>query len=556
MKRCIVKINYVVELLSSQPITSSLIFAEKYWNKKNLIGGGGFFTWVEGSNAIIDNGNFFSSSVSSTGRWQRIGFNASIRDYGAIGQENPIRTDLRNGEWVGANKELLSDVFKSVDLARAWYPLARIVSLSESINSAAIQQCIESNIIANIPVGSFWINRSIEYRTQSSIIGTGSGSTQILVESTAGCGLTPKIVPTDGLNEIYKYKTSISGISFTSNSIPSDYGVILPNTVDYDITKSGFYLPKRTKIKDPITGLLDEAVLKNPLMLYNSLNDLDFNRFAGDGMYIGNIFSCKVSNISANQNKGWGITYFSGNTSKLQDSYIGSFNSLGGYNLPNGGVLDNCNGLDSFEENTPWCVVGILGDVQGVKLTISNSNLEGSQRLIEVHGDGSRLDMYNCTLQPYVVNPEMPPIRVFGGVSSVNIKSCYLIKTGNSTATPKDYIWIHGGGSQLTIDDSGNYITQRRVDTNGNNIYGSGVSLPVLSSGETRIATYAEIYEVFEKLSANKILIGTGIVGDVDEKQMSITTSKDNTIQPNGSIRLYESKIEQCRDGIWVQIGV
>lgn len=470
--------------LIDEAAATGVVLTRQYWPGSTNVGSPGLFAWDPLATEAVDNGRIFAGLGSpGVGRWvrEKFGQPVDIDDYGAIGTIKPYLSDTTFAT-NGAPQVLLSAKFASLGLAQAWYPQSRILSLTESLNSAAMQQAHVRNLLLSIKPKTYWVNRSIEYYSFRSVVGAGVGRTTILVAATAGAAFVPYAFESSFsiASEVFKKFMVFEGFSVWSDSVKIDYATGNPTTLPaYDIAKSGFWNPPR--IPDPAP----EAALGLPLLINCTFKNLEFGRFSGNGFSLKNQFSCIVDGVSGDENAGYCVEISSNVGSRIDNCFVGRLNQLGGFNLPNGGSLNYCNGVDTITKDIPWGVVGKPGDVQKVVATFNKCNFEGAQRLLLVHGDDSRISFYDCDFQWYCVSAAVPPLRFFGAGGKITFGGdCTFGPAVNSpVAYPTDFIWVKANGWDLAADRplkvGSNVLTFTVVDNAGSTApFGFG-SLPI-----------------------------------------------------------------------------
>ncbi len=470
--------------LINEAAATGCVLTRQYWPGSTDVGSPGLFAWDSSATESVDNGRVFAGLGSpGTGRWirEKFGTPVDIDDYGAIGTTKPYIADTTFAT-NGAPQVLLSSKFASLALAQAWYPQSGILALTESLNSAAIQQAHTRNLVLRLKAKTYWINRSIEYYSFRSCTGAGIGKTTLLVAATAGAGFIPYASESSFsiASEVFKKFMVFEDFSVWSDSVKIDYATGNPITLPaYDVAKSGFWNPPR--VPDPAP----EAALGLPLLINCIFKNLEFGRFAGNGFSLKNQFSCVVDGITGDENAGYCIEIAANVGSRIDNCFVARLNQLGGFNLPNGGALNYCNGVDTITKDIPWGVVGKPGNAQKAVATFTKCNFEGAQRLLLVHGDDSRVTFYDCDFQWYCVSAAVPPLRFFGAGGKLAFRNdCTFGPAVNSpVAYPTNFIWVKANGWDLTADRpmkvGSNVLTFTVVDDAGSTApFGFG-NLPI-----------------------------------------------------------------------------
>lgn len=524
-------ITSIKDNLILEPVATGMVYCKQYWPGTTDIGKGGLFAWDAVSTALIDNGTVFTGAGSpSTGRWIRhkSGAPANIDDFGCISAPTPYNRDVSLAA-SGAPQTLLSSKFTSLALAQAWYPDSDILAIGESLNSAAIQQAHACQQVLSIPIGTYWINRTIELYTKRHLTGQGAALSSIICPASCGSVFKPlsRQASRSSGNEIYKTNMKIGGFSCWSDANTVDFNTGDPTLIaTYDQTKSGFYSAPRKR--DGAGGLVggftaEEANLGFPNWIDCDLSDMIFGRFAGDGFFIGLQFSSKFSFVSGDENAGYAVNYYANSGSSLSDCYAGRFNLRGGFNLPFGGNLTRCNGIDSFAKKRRWGTVGVEGNVDPVVVKFTECNFEGVDQALFIHGDATSVTFDTCSFQWWIAageSAQTPFIRCYGGNGSVRFRgrNYFAPCFNNSPVVPNDFMRVKGNSwtvlAEEPIQVSGVDLTWLTVNAlNSPNDFGYGnakfptetVSYPGNGVGQ---AQYGEYIRQLGSTSVTRLYIG------------------------------------------------
>jgi hypothetical protein len=517
--------------LPTEPVSvGKRVECRSYWGGNSSIGGA-IFAWDAASTLPHDARNVIFSTVSETGRWLRLQPETPVNvdEYGAIGTLTIFNPDI---PFVNqAPTVRLSDKFTTLALAQRWYPQADITALTETVNSAAIQQALEISKSVFV-AGIYILNKSLKYAGYFNLAGKGRLLSTLCFTGTDNAWAPKK-------TGIYVKSFSLKSVSHYSDVVPTVNNVPTPNTIAYDETKSGFFLPRRP----PNTP--NEANDGAPLMIESLIEDCDFNRFAGDGLLAGNYFNSTIRRINADANKGFGIHTLANVCTPLEECYVSPYNGQGGYWLENGGVVKDCNGIDTSSE-VPWGIIGNPKDPDKIATAnFINCNFEGTGRAISCYGDGSRVIFDNCTFQWYVTNSATPYIRIYGGVSFVEFKGyCQFFPAFNNRKSLDVFMWVLNNGTQVKAENFNTSITIKYACVNqaGANIYGDRVFFDI--QGSQKSFTEDGNNVLFEPLlGTKKLFLGRGprLANDTLPPIVTletITNGAPTTEANNGSLML------------------
>lgn len=335
--------------LALEPISTGSVNCASYWPGTTNEGTGGLFR--SSTKGTIDNVTTFKAL---DGYWHRVGGTRSIDDAGAVGStsqfylfQNPVTNYAPNLS--------LSSKFSTLAAAQAWYPGARLTSLTDSLAWAATQHSLTVGE-TTIGKGVYWFNRAIEYFTGATLTGLGIEKTYLIFTSKNAFKPRRSLNGSTAQDEIYKRNVQIRGLCCIGTAVPvannSDVQTA-GNTVAFDESGSGFYLPRRNP--DMTTAEAQDAT---PLFYDSNLYQLKFDRFAGHGISVPNGFNYRITECTANNNKGFGLHYIDGNSVKFANNYVGKGNSRGGYWAEGGRVRDKLR--DGVEKSIEQLANGFL----------------------------------------------------------------------------------------------------------------------------------------------------------------------------------------------------
>lgn len=520
-------INSIYPELSQQDPGLGFISAQSYWPGNR--GVGGFFNWNENSTLPVDHGLVFEGQGNpAVGRWIRESDAlVSINDYGAVSGGLAFNKDLTFAQ-LQVPQLLLSDVFSTLASAQSWFPAAGVISLAESLNSAAIQQAHAKSFKIVIPAGNYWLNKTIEYYSRRSIVGAGVEITFLLFAASAQAGFKPLAfqAPDSTGNEIYKKSLTISDFSCVGSATKVDYATGVPTTLaTYNQSHSGFYSPPR-QLDGNGVPLPNEANLGFPLIFESRFENLSFSRFAGSGFCILNQFSCApFSSITGDENSGYGAEIQQNVGTLITNTVMQRFNQKGGWYLPGGCSMVNCNGIDTFAIDLPWGVVGVPGSPGAVVANFVGCNFEGAQQALYIYGDASKVTFDSCLMQWYCADVTRPFIRCYGSGGTLIFKGSLTAfsTSGSPQVRPNNLIMVMGNAwgvsSENLIKDGSTFLTWVNVDASGNaGAFGYGNQIFPAERGTypgngAGAAIYGEYVRQLPLISTTKVYLGRSIEG-------------------------------------------
>lgn len=552
----------IQEGLILEPISTGIVACEQYWPGTTDVGVGGLFVATKGT---VDNViNFESPTIGTV--WRRVNDVRSIENAGCIKAKVKLEKS-QNPLTNYATMPLLSSKFTTLAAAQAWYPGARIKALTMSVSNAALQHCLTTGkTVAG--AGVIRLNEPIRYFTGAELIGAGGTdyATSFVFEPGCPNGMTHRqtdvVVPANptavqiaaARDEVYKSSMNFAkfacfgGSIVVANNTFAQHGTTGGNAAVFDATKSGFYLPKRVADLN-----LNEAQDAAPLMYTSRFEEVVFERWLGHGIHADNMFSSSFTKCNCTSNKGFGFFFRDGNSVLVRDMYTGNDNSQGGVWAIGGGQLTDCNGGDHFDDVRPYLVGGEPGSVQAVNLKVTNGNLEGCSRLIDLHGNASSLTIDNSDLQWHLVVATKPIIRVHGGLAKItyNPKSASYSSSSPIKTKPDNLITINGaGGFQLEVLNNPKFgseeLTFEVVDSSGSpNAYGYG-KIPIRKTTQSFVggAGYGEYITSQNQTVMKRLLVGKGqdgvgdmaAIGTVDITTLSPTTAAKAGIYINTNV--------------------
>ena len=540
--------------LALEPIASGSVSCSKYWPGTVDVGAGGLFRGLPATGNVIDNVKVFAAA---DGVWVRVSDGNYLAHAGAVGKKNnntfrSFQTPLRNY----LPNVLLSDKFATLAAARAWYPFANVLSLTESLNSAALQHlaCLGE---VNIEDASYWFNRAFEYFSGVAIKGKGSGKSILIFD--ADNAFKPRFESTTqpGFAEIYKQNMYFGGIAcYGTIPVNATGQLLITENTPFVESSSGFYLPRKAPLPNT-----DDGTSTNPQMLFTRFEDLLLERFAGHGISLGNVFNAQLEKVRGENNKGFGTHHFQANSVICVDCYVGRFNTKGGFWLENGGKLDNCNGPDSFDQR-PGVVFGAPGSSQKIIAEVNGGNIEGTSRLIDLHGDGSSLKIVNTFLQYHHTDSNYPPIRVHGINCTIDIDVSAVGPSGSSTiptTKPNNLMWVRGSGNGHNVIvrnmppfSGSDYYTYMVVNAADTNLYGSFGEILYLKPDEARVGQldYGTALDIHSKTSQfPKLYVKDQAIGTVD------TTAALPTITANPGLYVNVNAAATAANKLFIKVG-
>lgn len=574
--------------LKNLPYQDGLISCRQYWPGATATGGaGGVFKAVNGTTLTVDNVKIFAGNGC---RWVR-------QDCEVITAEHAgcLKGDIRpwevylNPQTQHASIALLSDKFANLAAAQAWYPGARLnnpakVSRGETaaqafasdINSVALQHALTLYSV-KASAGVYRIQRPIEYFSFMNLTGDGGDSSQtvFVVENQNALiarrssdlppSPNPSYLPSD---EWYKKGMTIKGIHFVGTSVVlANNQFAQPNVLDttgFDQTKSGFYGSYRNP--DLSTPESQDA---HPNVIECTFEDLVFERFLGHGFSIGLGFNNEINAVKGDNNKGFGLHTFDGNSTIHQNCYQGKYNSSGGFWPQNGGTIINCNGYDHYDSR-PGMVLGTPGSPNRIYALVQGGNIEGTKNDgVRIHGDGGKISFIDTSLQYTIDSIDDCPIRVYGGQNDIILGFSAISPTTNSLkdgggnfVKPRNLIRSRGNQNNFTVLTPMRFLTENYsylcVDAAGDpgGFYGLNGGIPLVPSNRTGFNNAAEygLQLINHKASIlEKLWIGTGTnlfaVGSVD------TTAALPTIAAKPGIYYNTNPARTKANTLFIKIG-
>jgi hypothetical protein len=360
----------------------------------------------------------------------------------------------------------------------------------------------------------------------------------------------------------------VKGIHFVGTSVVlANNQFVQPNLLDttgFDQTKSGFYGSYRNP--DLTTPEAQDAY---PNVLESTFEDLVFERFLGHGFSIGQGFNNEIVAVKGDNNKGFGLHTYDGNSSVHRNCYQGSYNSSGGFWPQNGGTIINCNGYDHFDSR-PGMVLGTPGSSKRVYALVQGGNIEGTKSEgIRIYGDGGKISFIDTSFQYAIDSIDDCPIRVYGGQNDIILGFSAISPTSNSLkdgggnfVKPRNLIKSRGNDNNYIVLTSMKFLTQDYsflcVDATGDpgGFYGLNGGIPLVPSnkaGFSNAAEYALQVIKYKPSIIEKLWVGTG--ADLSAIGQVSTTAALPTVAAKPGLYINTNPARTKANALFIKIG-